>query len=353
MVQFPETAESEWKVVAEAAHAHEAFAERLKHEARLETELENQRLRQQAKTLLQAELEAEQTPALEMMTLADYQNTPTLAAPVDLIEGVLKDNSLCLVLGPSGAGKSTVAMQMIHSLQTGDDWMGQPVKPITGAFGIMSYDMDAGMLAATLVKYPNVDLHKVALVNAHKRGNPLGVPDMRAKIAKTWQAMGVEVVIIDSFSASFFGQDQNDAASTMSHYRDLGTFALTEVGARALVVIVHSTESNPEKVRGSTVHHDVADSIVAVSKTDESDPNSPRKVRMVKYRAAPGQTQMAPVMVGTPDPTTHLIGIDTGAMTMSGMNLPPTIAAQVAFPETHEDADTTEADDDLWTEGEQ
>lgn len=347
MIQFPETAQVEWQAVADAANAAEELRLRIERGTKVEKEVEHLRVRHEATTLFQQEMDSEQTPVLEMMTVAEFQSNPTFTAPVDLIDGVLKDNSLCLVLGPSGSGKSTIAMQMIHSLSTGDDWLGQTAKPLTGAFGVLSYDMDASMLAAILVKYPGVDFAKLLLVNAFKRGNPLGVPQMRQRIAAEWRARNVEVVVLDSFSASFFGHDQNDAASTMAHYRDLKLFALTEVGAKALVVIVHSTEASPNKVRGSTVHHDVADSIVSYV----AAPTGERTARMVKYRAAPGQHQMNPVVATAPDSVTHLVSLDLGAMALAGMQLPAGSAA-AAFTEVPEptetpDTESEQEDDDL------
>lgn len=347
MIQFPETAQIEWEVVADAANAAEELRLRIERGTAVEKEVERLRVRHQATTLFQQELDSDQTPTLEMMTVADYQNSPSFTAPVDLVDGVVKDNGLCLVLGPSGSGKSTIAMQMLHSLSTGDDWLGQTAKPLTGSFGVLSYDMDASMLAAMLVKYPGMDMRKVSIVNAFKRGNPLGVPAFRQKIAAAWKQMAVEVVVLDSFSASFFGLDQNDAAATMHHYRDLKLFALTEVGAKALVVIVHSTEASPNKVRGSTVHHDVADSIVSMT----ANPAGERTVRMVKYRAAPGQRQMNPAVVSAPDDVTHLVSLDLGAMSLAGMQLPAGSAA-AAFTEMPEpteipDTESDEEDDDL------
>lgn len=344
MVQFPETAATEWKIVSEAAFAAERFLERLKHEAEVEKRLKTIRVDHEAKLLLQAEIDSGSTPTLEMGSAMDYMTGTAASGPADLIEGAVKDNSTCIMMGPAGAGKSTLAMQAIHSWQTGAHWMGQPAKILTGGFGILSYDMDASMLVATLAPYPGVDMGRVHIVNAHKRGHPLAVPALRAQIASKWRSENVEVVIVDSFSASFFGHDQNDAASTMSHYRDLGTFALTEVGARVLIVLVHSTKNNPDTVRGSTVHHDVADSIVVVSADQKT---GARHVRMAKYRAAPGQHQMGPVMIGAMDPVTNLIDLDTGAMSLSGMSLPPS-AVDKAFPVVHEDPDTTtDGDDDL------
>ena len=334
MIEFPETASVEWAVAAEAVEAEHRLRKRIQRDTEVERETERLRVRHEANLFFQSELDADATPVLEMLTLSDYRANPSIA-PVDLIDGVVKDNGLTIMLGPSGSGKSTIALQMIHSLATGDDWLGQTSKPLMGAFGVLSYDMDAGMVMDWMDGYPNMDPTKVSVVNAYKRGNPLGVPAMRAQIAAAWQTMGVEVVILDSFSASFFGHDQNDAAAVMAHYRDMKLFALTEVGARALVVITHSTEASPFKARGSSVHHDVADSIVGVEGTGSDE----RRVRMVKYRAARGQKQMDPVVLTEPDPTTHLVDLDTGAMNLAGFALPASAVAQ-AFPDLNDAPDT-------------
>lgn len=342
MIQFPETAQAEWDVAAGVVEAEQTLRRRIKRDTAVEQETERLRVRHEAKVAFDQEVSGEDT-TLEMVTLANYKATPG-AAPVDAIEGVLKENGVCIVLGPSGSGKSTIALQMINSLMTGEDWLGQNVKPVTGGTGILSYDMDAAMLLDWMSGFPNVNPSRVSVVNAFKRGNPMAVPAMRAQIVAAWQAMSVEVVMIDSFSASFFGTDQNDAAMVMSHYRDMIKFALNEVEAKMLIIIVHSTEGSPHKARGSTVHHDVADSILAVEGTGLD----PRKLSMVKYRAAMGQVMMQPVIVGAPDASTHLVEIDTGEMTMAGMHLPPSAAA-AAFedvPEPQQEADTTSSDDE-------
>ena len=348
VIQFPETAMAEWSIIADAANAEVELRLRIERDTLVERELEKQRIRHQATLRFQQELDEDMTPALEMGTLATYNATPA-AAPVDMIDGVLKQDGLCILLGPAASGKSTIALQMLHSLSTGADWLGQPVKQIAGGVGILSYDMDAAMLYDWMSGFPNMDPAKVSIVNAHKRGNPLGVPSMRAQIAAAWRKMDVEVVVLDSFGASFFGQDQNDAASTTMHYRDLLKFALTEVGAKSLVVITHSVPGSPDKARGSTVHHDVADTIVAVA----PDASGKRTIRMVKYRAALGQAQMNPVVVTAPDSVTHLVDLDPGAMTLAGMSLPAgaVAAAFPDLPDAHEapdtDTDSEMEDDDL------
>lgn len=348
MIQFPETLMTEWQVVADAAEAEYKLRQRIQRETEVERETERLRVRYAATQAFQNELDADQTPVLEMATLATYKSNPS-AAPVAMIDGVLNVNSVCLVLGPSGSGKSTLGLQMLNSLMTGDDWLGQPTKPIMGSVGIMSYDMDATLVMDWMSGFPSIDASKVSVVNAYKRGNPLAVPQMRAQIAAAWKAINVEVVQIDSFSASFFGHDQNDAALVQSHYRDLIKFALTEVGAKALMIIVHSTENSPHKARGSTVHQDVADSIVSVEGTGTEE----RKIKMVKYRAALGQTMMDPRVVTAPDSVTHLVELDYGAMTLAGMHLPASAAAHAftTVPDTYEDpdtdSDTDEEEDDL------
>lgn len=346
MIQFPETAQVEWQVAADAAEAEHRLRKKIQHDTEVERETARLRIRHEANLTFQQELDADNTPVLEMITLANYKANPA-GAPVDLIEGVLKANGVCLMLGPSGSGKSTLGLQMLNSLMTGADWLGQPTKPIMGAVGIMSYDMDGAMVMDWMSGFPSVDPTKVSVVNAYKRGNPLGVPLMRAQIVAAWQALNVETIMIDSFSASFFAHDQNDAALTQAHYRDLIKFALTEVGAKSLIMIVHSTEGSPHKARGSSVHHDVADTIVSVEGTGIEE----RRLRMVKYRAAIGQQQMNPVVVTAPDDVTHLVDLDLGAMTLAGMQLPAGAAA-AAFtdmPDIHEapDTESDEEDDDL------
>lgn len=344
MIEFPETAQTEWKIVADAAGVEAELRARLGRETLIEREVDKLRVRHAATHMFQQELDADLTPTLEMTTLADYQANPA-ASPVDLIEGVVGRDGLCLVLGPSGSGKSTLGLQMLHSLMTGEEWLGQCVQKVTGAVGILSYDMDASMVMDWMSGYPGVDPHKVSIVNAYKRGHPLGTPAMRAQIAAVWRAMNTEVVMLDSFSASFFGLDQNDAAATMHHYRDLKLFALTEVGAKALIVIVHSTDGSPHKARGSTVHHDVADSIISEAVDDKTQQ---RSLKMVKYRAARGQVQMSPVVITAPDSVTHLVSLDLQAMTLAGMHLPASAsaAAFTAMPDTYEDPDTDSVSDE-------
>lgn len=342
MVKFPEALLREWRVIADSANAERELRKRIERGTRVEKETENLRIRHEASLIFQQELDADSTPELEMNTLDDYKKNPG-AAPVDLIDGVLKKDGTCLMLGPSGSGKSTIALQMIYSLMTGNDWLGQTTKPLTGGMGVVSYDMDAAMVMDWMSGYPNIDPRKVSVVNAHKRGNPLGVPALRKQVAEAWKFLGVEVIVIDSFSASFFGKDQNDAAATMDHYRDLQRFALTECEAKALIVIVHAKPGSPDAARGSSVHHDVADSIVSVAGVGAE----PRKLHMAKYRAGIGQQQMKPAILGAPDSVTHIVGLDLGAMALDGMQLPSNAAAAMFtdIPDTHEDPDTTEDDD--------
>lgn len=341
MIQFPETARVEWQAIASALNAKHEVQRRIERGTAVERAVEKLRVNHEAKLIHQQELDADTTPALEMATLANY----TIGSVSDMIEGVMKENGLTIMLGPSGSGKSTLALQMLHSLMSGDDWLGQPVTQINGAVGILSYDMDAGLLLDWMSNFPNIDPNKVSVVNAHRRGNPLGVPAMRAQIAAVWQKEKVETILVDSFSASFFAHDQNDAATTMAHYRDLQLFA-TECGAKAVIVITHSTDNNPLKARGSTVHHDVADSIISLALNAKGE----RIVRMVKYRAALTQKAMDPVIVTAPDGVTHLVDLDYGAMQMEGMHLPASAAAH-AFdtPAPHEAPETGEyeGDDDL------
>lgn len=353
MIRFPETVEREWSAVETAAKTTLLVRKRINRGVSIENEVEKLHVRHEARLRFQAEIDAQDTPPLVMGTIADFLASGQ-SVPEDMIEGVMKVEGMCTVLGPSGVGKTTLALQMVHSVMTGDDWLGQVAKPISGAAGILSYDQNSAMMT-NWISASGVDPTRVSMVDAHGRGNPLAVPSMRSQIAGAWKDMGVEVVLIDSFSASFHGMDQNDAALTMAYYRDMKKFAYSEVGAKVLIVILHSSDSNPTRPRGSTTHKDVADTMVSITLTDPTDKNSARRVRMEKYREGIGQSEMTPVIVGAPDDVTHLVSLDLGAMTLEGLPIPPRAAASVAFtamPDPNDqpeppDTEIDEEDDDL------
>lgn len=347
MIKFPEAAEREWSAAAVSVETGPSVREKIQREVEVANTLERMRITHEAKQRLQQELAAADTPTLEMMTLTDFRTNPALA-PVDLIEGVVKRDGLTVVLGPSGSGKTSVALQLGHSLLTGDDFLGQKVTETSAAIGILSYDMDAAMMFSWVSGWGNVAGDRISVVNAYRQGNPMAVPSMRAQIVDAWRAAGIQTIIVDSFSASFFGHDQNDAAATMAHYRDLKKFALTEVGAASLFVIAHSAPGSASKARGSTVHHDTADTIVTVEKLDTGY----RKIAMAKYReiAGPAATeQMSPRIVGGPDPVTHLVDMEYGQMTLAGYDLPAGVHFS-PLPTTNEtpdpDAEDGETDDE-------
>lgn len=344
VIRFPETVQREWDHAAGAVQAAIDLKARIGRDTRVESELDNLRIRYQAKVQHEAELAAEGTPALEMMTLAQYKANPAAVGPGDLIEGVMKDEGLCLMLGPSGSGKSTLALQAVYSLMTGVAFLGQTVTQISGAIGVLSYDMSGALVMDWMSGFPNVDDHKISVVNAYKQGNPLLVPAHREAIANMWKAMKVEVVVVDSFSASFFGRDQNDAAEAMQHYRDLKAFALNECGARAVIVIVHSTDASPTKPRGTTVHQDVADSILSCWVPGKAQGDHARHVDMTKYRQHRGATgtmthQMNPVVISKPDDITHLVTLDASGMMLAGHTLPQGTDVADAFPDLPEGFD--------------
>lgn len=335
MIQFPETLLSEWKILADAANVEHEIRQRIRHATDVELAVTKLHVKHDAAITFQQQLEAADTPPVVIETMEEYlkRNDPVL---VDMIEGVMKEDGLLILIGAAGSGKSSLAVQMTYSLLTGADWLGQPVKQIDGAVGLMSYDQNVAIPINWMSKM-GVPTDRVMPLNLNGLGNPLNVPEERRKIVAAWRARDVEVIVIDSYSASFSG-DQNDAGLVMAYYRDVKKFALGEVGAKALIVLVHSTNSNPTKARGSTVHQDVADSMLAVTRL----PTNERKIEMVKYRAGLGQTEMSPVIVGAPDSVTHLVDLDLGQMTLAGMNIPASMAgaAFTSLPETNESADT-------------
>lgn len=338
MVKFPETIIKDWTDASSSIEAAADLRKRIERGTAVEAAVERLRINHEAKEQFRKELEEENADVLEMTSLGDYKTNPTVI-PSDLIEGVARDNGVTAVVGPSGSGKTTTALQMVHSLLTGDDWLGSPTTKLAGTAGIMSYDMDGSMILDWMSHAPNLP-DDISVVNAYGKSNPLLVERQRATIASHWRSINVDVVLIDSFSASFTGKDQNDTADVTAHYKDLQKFALTEVGARALIVIVHSSPSSPRKPRGSTAHYDVPDTRVVVV-PEEND--GPREVSVDKYRDLPGTgiTKKTPVIITAPDPMTHLVDVDIAEMGMKGLSIPQGVADRFTDdPEPVEAPDT-------------
>ena len=353
MIEFPETVQRQWDLAESRVRASRTVRQRVERATLVANEVEKRHIRHEADLLFQQALAEENTPPLVMGTLAEWANMKP-HAPTDLIDGVIKDEGVCTVMGPPESGKSTLALQMVHSLLTGDDWLGQEVLQTVSAAGIISYDMPSGLMEDWLRGLPGVNPDSLSLVDAYGRGNPLAAPSHRKKIVEVWKAMKVEVVMIDSFSASFFGSDQNDAAQILDHYREMKKFALTEVGAKALIFVVHSTEASPNKARGSSVHRDEPSTVVSGVKDDKS---GLRRVQMEKYRAARGKVEggMTRRLVGAPDSVTHLVEVDVKAMHLEGMVIPNRLRGAAMFsttpplndPDTDDDGTGDEREDDL------
>lgn len=324
-IQFPETAWVEWQTIAEAADAAVEVRKRIQRGTKVEDEVEKLKVRHEATTIFEQELEGADTPPVVIQTMADYlaTNTPVLH---DYIEGVVKENGVCVMLGPSSSGKSTLAVQVIHSLITGDDWLGQKVNKIAGNVALMSYDQSVA-IPINWMSQMGIPFDRVLPIDLYGRGNPLLVPRERQRLVAGFKDANVEVVVLDSFSAAFSG-DQNDTGLTMGWYKEAKKFAFVEVGAKALIVVLHSTAAMPRKPRGSTAHIDVCDSMVSVVRGQTNE----RTVSMEKYRAGLGQVEMSPVVTTAPDSVTHLVDLDLGAMTLAGLTPPPSAIAG-AFPD--------------------
>lgn len=318
MIQFPITATREWGSAAARVEKSVSVREKVAREVKVSDSVESMWVRHEAKLVFEQGLAAQDTPPLEMVSLAEHLSNPA-ATPTDAIEGVVREDGITVVLGPSGAGKSTVALQLVHSLITGTPFLNQRVlQQVVGGIGVLSYDMDASMMLNWMSGWtgPGIDQTRILAVNAHRQGNPLAVPYQRQQIVDAWQTNKTEVVVIDSFSASFFGADQNDAAATMAHYRELKKFALTEVGAKILILVVHSSPGSAAKARGSSVHQDAPDAVLAVEKNKEGY----RDLWMNKYRTIAGSTsvEMPRVTIGSPDPKTNLFQIHHGETVING-----------------------------------
>jgi len=274
-------------------------------------ELHRKRVREAAAVKWAEEQALATTPELIMGLLGELdvnQDVP------DLIDGVVKQGTTVFV-GYSGSGKTRLALQVGYCLLSGTRFLdamhrpGQHVQQLgpEAKIGVLSYDMSLPLLANWINAFPEHDApNRWMIVDAFTRGQPLLVPVMRAQMAKTMREANVEFVIVDSATASFPGDSENDATQVLNHYLDLQRFALNEVGAKGLLVIAHAGKASSTAIRGSSAAPGAVDSIMSVS-FNEEDPLKIRRVASVKYREAIGQSAMAPGELTAPEADSGLI----------------------------------------------
>lgn len=225
------------------------------------------RVREAARQLV----DRENTPPAEPFdagTLADILARPP--EPPFRVENLIPADGGTLIVAQRKTGKTTWNLNLVHSLITGQDFLGTfGVRPVTGKVAILNYEVSGAALARWSHEV-GIDHQRFYIVNLRGRRNPLTDPDDRARLAQELRNQDVESLIVDPFGRAYNGKSQNDPGEVGAWLVDLDLFARAEVGARDLILAAHAGW-NGERTRGSSALEDWADAIITLTRDPDDE----------------------------------------------------------------------------------
>lgn len=229
------------------------------HEVQIQERMQRLRVDEEAKRRLRAEKEGPATP-LDVSLGVELAQRADEALPWR-VEGILPAEGNTLLSAQRKAGKTTLALNLIRSLLTGEDFLGCfKVTPPEGRVGFLNYEV-AGAQIGRWAAEAGIPLDELVVANLRGRRNPLGHDDDRAALAWELKSRGVEVLVVDPFANAFTGDNQDSGSEVGPFLQDLDRFAREEVGASDLVLVNHAGW-NAERSRGSSALEDWPDAIV-------------------------------------------------------------------------------------------
>ncbi len=192
-------------------------------------------------------------PALFMV---QDQRSPDLME-IDLVEGLLAQNSLATLVGPSNVGKTFVALDLAFSVARGTPWLGRHESlPGTALYiGLESSSEEINRrVAAYRQYYPatgNAPLYlatkSLDLSSPKSPGWQQVIPEVNALKSPE---MPIRLIIIDTLARALSGADENSA-------KDMGSFIkgcdkLRELTGACVLIIHHLGKDTSRGGRGSS-----------------------------------------------------------------------------------------------------
>jgi hypothetical protein len=167
--------------------------------------------------------------------------------------GLIPAESNTLVVGQAKIGKTTFLGNLIHSLITGEPFLGRynEINRVTGAVVVLNYEVTGRTYGQWLheMEVPRERLHIISLRGAP---NPFVSVRARAELIEALQERKCEVLIVDPLAQAFVGrtQNQNDAGEVANWYGLLNEIKLA-AGIPDAIVSAHAGWEG-ERVRGSS-----------------------------------------------------------------------------------------------------
>lgn len=177
------------------------------------------------------------------------------------------------IIGQAKAGKTTLALNLFHSLLTGEKFLGEfAVRPVEAhrRVAMLSFEMTPAQVGGWCRKL-GIPADRLVLVNLRAMGNPFRSEKHKKALAKMLRDRDVETLLIDTFTKAFTGESQNDAGEVQTWLSEAGRWARQDAGVRDLILTAHAGHGEGKRARGSSALHDDPDAFwVFAKKADGS-----------------------------------------------------------------------------------
>lgn len=188
-------------------------------------------------------------------------------SPSWIVHGLVPESTIVEIAGPGGIGKTFFTLALSRAVASGQMFFDRPVTQ-----GKVLYVAAEGTAAfGDRVRAWN-DVNATTgreLSDMHYVEKGVNLSDLASvdKLCDIISTGGYRLIILDTFSQLSHIENENDAAKTALVFRNIKK--LRDANPGSSVVVVHHTNAQGGKARGSTVHRDNVDVLAIVSGDSE------------------------------------------------------------------------------------
>jgi hypothetical protein len=236
-------------------------------ESAVAEELHKLRVRDEARRRLAVE-RAATAPTFEAVLLADV---PLYCPEEDFrIAGLMPANASTVLNAQHKAGKTTLALSLAHSLLRGEKFLGEfRVKPISGRVAHLNYKV-AGEQLGYWARQAGLPGDRFLQINLRGKRNPFAHPEDVERLTEKLRAHEVKSLIVDPFGQAYPRTNQDSSGEVGAWLAELNMFAREQARVCDLILVVHAGW-NQERARGSSALGDWPDSILYLTRQEDTD----------------------------------------------------------------------------------
>lgn len=191
------------------------------------------------------------------------------------IEGLLGSAASLLLTAQRKTGKTTVLVNLIHSLLTGEPFLGRfATTAVAGSVLLLNYEVSGSQMVTWLESLigglPRIQRDRLWVMNLRGRENLLATERGRSQLIAHMIEHKVEALLVDVYGAAFFGESEQDNTAARAFLKVLDRVK-TAGGAQELILSAHAGWANAERTRGASALEDWADSLAVLSKSERGD----------------------------------------------------------------------------------